>query len=162
MANHVDIVNVDSLSFYSLGISDSVPKSNGRGHLRGSRDMVMAAAVDMAIALAMAVAVAPGIARTMATSVTVPIALPVAMAAAEATDMVLEIAIGFVPQPGLPEGVLTVSKKECVRVFRPSGSPNTGRPVPPACGCQFPPWHQGAMVPWCHGTPCCHSSMEPC
>ena len=35
------------------------------------------------------------------------------------------------PQPGLPEGDLTVSNKECVNVLRPSGSPITCRAVPP-------------------------------
>merc|ERR1711966_294958 len=30
----------------------------------------------------------------------------------------------FIPQPGLPEGVLTFSIKECLRAPRPSGSPN--------------------------------------
>ena len=39
----------------------------------------------------------------------------------------------FFPQPGLPEGVLTLSNKECLHVFRPSGSPaSAGRfPQPP-------------------------------
>ena len=40
--------------------------------------------------------------------------------------------VKIVPQPGLPEGVLTICKKEFVRGPRPSGSPNTARPVPPA------------------------------
>jgi hypothetical protein len=35
------------------------------------------------------------------------------------------------PQPGLPEGVLTFSSKECVTMLRPDGSPVTGEPVPP-------------------------------
>ena len=42
-----------------------------------------------------------------------------------------------VPQPGLPEGVLTFSDKECLRVPRPSSSPNARQPpVPPASGGQ--------------------------
>ena len=41
------------------------------------------------------------------------------------------------PQPGLPDGVLTFSDKECLRVPRPSGSPNAGQAVPPAPGVQF-------------------------
>merc|ERR1711966_235396 len=36
----------------------------------------------------------------------------------------------FVPQPGLPEGVLTFSIKECLRVPRPSGSPNAAGRLP--------------------------------
>merc|ERR1711966_246926 len=34
------------------------------------------------------------------------------------------------PQPGLPEGVLTFSIKECLRVLRPSGSPNAAGRFP--------------------------------
>merc|ERR1711966_585555 len=34
------------------------------------------------------------------------------------------------PQPGLPEGVLTFSIKECLRVPRPSGSPNAAGRFP--------------------------------
>ena len=40
----------------------------------------------------------------------------------------------IIPQPGLPEGVLTICKKEFVRVLRPSGSPATGHRLPPELG----------------------------
>ena len=41
-------------------------------------------------------------------------------------------------QPGLPVGVLTFSIKECLRVSRPSGSPNAGRRLPQLL-CPVPP-----------------------
>ena len=44
----------------------------------------------------------------------------------------------LIPQPGLPEGVLTFSNKECLQLARPSGSPVTARAVPPAPGAGFP------------------------
>ena len=40
----------------------------------------------------------------------------------------------IIPQPGLPEGVLTFFNKESVLVARPSGSPRTWEPVPPVFG----------------------------
>ena len=43
----------------------------------------------------------------------------------------------FFPQPGLPEGVLTFSNKECLNVDRPSGSPDGPPGGSPAPGVQF-------------------------
>ena len=44
----------------------------------------------------------------------------------------------YIPQPGLPEGVLTFSNKECLNVGRPSWScPTRRQAVPPAPGVQF-------------------------
>ena len=40
----------------------------------------------------------------------------------------------IIPQPGLPEGVLTFSNKECLQVALSSGSPVMRRAVPPAPG----------------------------
>ena len=42
------------------------------------------------------------------------------------------------PQPGLPEGVLTFSIKECVRVARPSGSPAVAGRFPRPIWAGFP------------------------
>merc|ERR1711966_3553 len=44
----------------------------------------------------------------------------------------------FFPQPGLPEGVLTFSIKECVRVARPSGSPAVAGRFPRPIWAGFP------------------------
>jgi len=55
---------------------------------------------------------------------------------------------GVVPQPGLPEGVLTFSNKECLQLARPSGSPVRCRAVPPALdlGSPSPDDHQVLQI----------------
>ena len=46
--------------------------------------------------------------------------------------------MSHVSQPGLPEGILTFSNKECLHVGRPSGSPNAaGRFPQPCIGLQY-------------------------
>ena len=44
---------------------------------------------------------------------------------------------GLIPQPGLPEGVLTFSNKECLHVGPAQRFPQRRRAVPPAPGVQF-------------------------
>ena len=51
------------------------------------------------------------------------------------------IRAGLIPQADLPEWVLTLCKRELLRVSRPSGSPGTGQPVPPAYLAWFPQPH---------------------
>ncbi len=51
------------------------------------------------------------------------------------------IEIIIIPQPGLPEGVLTYSNKECLKSARPSGSPITADRFP-RCG------PAGSPSPW--------------